>query len=234
MSQDVAPPWTSPRRLAGWVTLAAAGWAVFELTRSPALGSVLIALKFAWEDFRSAVWLWRRDPLPWRRRATASLYLAWGLCKTGAVAFLMSFIFLLFMARNAAPVQAEAITLGTISTTAVAFLLSTLLMTLAIGIAWFAGLKLWLDGGVRRARRHDFWPPTPFCQGRNCPLAALTYSSMAATVPLYVVSVGVAFQFFPRVIRVLPALLLAAPVLLLVLGSLVNADRPEDCWQEDW
>ncbi|MFO0930828.1 MAG: hypothetical protein U0736_27980 [Gemmataceae bacterium] len=79
----------SPRRWAApvsWLTLVAAGWALYELTHSPALATVLICCKFGWEDVRAG-WLWRRPVLA--AAACVALYLAWGVWKTAVIAFLM-------------------------------------------------------------------------------------------------------------------------------------------------
>jgi len=60
-------------------------WVVYELTRQPALGAVAVCLKFGWEDFSAARWLWRRDPDRARGRCCSWLYFAWGLWKTAIV-----------------------------------------------------------------------------------------------------------------------------------------------------
>src|SRR5258708_7431469 len=123
---DIAEPATlAPRRrfVAGWLVLVVAAWVVYELTQSPALGAVLICLKFGWEDLRSARWLLRRDHDPTRRRAMFWLYCSWGLSKTALVAFLMSIGFALVAPRNLVPavfVQVLLAFLGTFLTTLVA------------------------------------------------------------------------------------------------------------------
>ena len=85
-----------------WLALVLIGCVIYELTQSPALGSVLVCLKFGWDDFLTARWLWRRDADRWRRASLFWLYLAWGLWKTAIVAFLMSLAFAL-VARQAGP-----------------------------------------------------------------------------------------------------------------------------------
>ena len=88
----------SPRRWAtpvSWLTLLAGGWALFELTHSPALASVLICCRFGWEDVRAAGWLWRCDPIPWRRGACVALYLAWGVWKMAVIASVIILILLI-------------------------------------------------------------------------------------------------------------------------------------------
>src|SRR5262245_19924297 len=73
-----------------WTGLLAIGWILYELTAQPALGAIAVCLKCGWEDFRTALWLQRRDPDRRRGSACFWLYAANGLCKTAAVAFIMS------------------------------------------------------------------------------------------------------------------------------------------------
>jgi hypothetical protein len=85
------PRW---RRPFTWVTLVAIGWVLYELTARPALGSVAVCIKFGWEDFRTALWLRRRDPYLLRGRACFWLHLASGLFRIASVAGLMSIAFI--------------------------------------------------------------------------------------------------------------------------------------------
>ena len=70
------------------MTLLVVACVLYELTQSPAIGSVLVCAKFGWDDLLTARWLWRSDPLPRRRDACFWIYLAWGFWKTAIVAFL--------------------------------------------------------------------------------------------------------------------------------------------------
>src|SRR5688500_12502652 len=65
-----------------WLWLLLLGFVIYELTAYPALGIGTVCLKFGWEDFRTALWLRRTDPLPARGRACFWLYLSFGLLKT--------------------------------------------------------------------------------------------------------------------------------------------------------
>src|SRR5947209_18895965 len=62
-----------------WTGLLAVGWVLYELTAQPAVGAVAVCLKFGWEDFRTALWLRRRDPDRRRGRACFWLYAGNGL-----------------------------------------------------------------------------------------------------------------------------------------------------------
>ena len=65
-----APRWRMPFGLLGVIAFA---WIVYEATHSPALASFFVALKFAWEDLRTAHWLRRNDLV--RSRASSLFWL---------------------------------------------------------------------------------------------------------------------------------------------------------------
>src|ERR1700733_2601344 len=95
MQEEAVAPRSRWRLPFTWLGLLAVAWVIVELTHQPALGAVAVCLKFGWEDFRTARWLYHTDTQLWRRRSTFWLYLAWGLWKTAVVAFLMSIGFAL-------------------------------------------------------------------------------------------------------------------------------------------
>jgi hypothetical protein len=235
------PPRKAWRLPFGWLTLLALAWVVYELTHSPAIASVLICLKFGWEDFLAARWVWRSDPLPARRRCLFWIYLAWGLWKTATVAFLMSIAFAAVSPPGPLPQavpQALLAFLGTFFTTLAAIGLSTLFTAMAVLTAWLAGVRLWLDTGVHRARRFDFWPPTPFCEGRPNRLGTLVVTALGLVSFLGLIGLlsltpagqrGIVFGLF------LPV---GAPVVIglareLILAK-VRAEHPDECWPEEW
>jgi hypothetical protein len=244
MSEDVfaqSPPSRRRWRLPfGWLGLVLLGCVVYELTQSPALGSVLVCLKFGWEDFLTARWLWRLDEHRWRRAALFWLYLAWGLWKTAIVAFFLSTAFAL-VARQAAPAaipDALRAFAGTFLLTLLCFGLSTLMTFLSFFCAWRGGVRLWLDSAAHRARRLGEWPPTPWCEGRANRLGQLVLTSLAlGLLALIMLLLLVAVPGGPvaRVISI--AATVCAPVALVVSREVVVrhlwAYRPRQCWPEE-
>jgi hypothetical protein len=222
-----------------WLGLLALAVVIIELTHQPALGAIAVCLKFGWEDFLAARWLWRSDPELWRRRSTFWLYLAWGLWKTAAVAFLMSFGFAL-LARGKAPAAAPPGLfefLGTFLTTLVGFTLSGFMTGFAVLFAWFGGVRLWLDRAVHSARRRNCWPPSLLCEGRTNRLGHLLLTALAlGFVAVLIISIAVA-PLIPRnfLAIFLSVVLLPAPVFILVFRDLISrkihADSPYECWQ---
>lgn len=237
---DHDPPRRTWRLPFSWLGLVALAWVVYELTQSPALGAVLVCLKFGWEDFRTARWVWFNDPLAARRRSLFWLFLAWGLWKTALVAFLLSIGFALVARRNplppAAPPQALFAFLGTFLTTLVGFALSALLTHLAVFLAWRGQVRLWLDTAVHRARRHDYWPPTPFCDGRRNCLGQLILTAVVLSVlgTILLLLVLVPRDVAGLLVTTVGALL--APVVVVVGRELIThhvwADSPDECWPE--
>jgi hypothetical protein len=227
----VRPPFT-------WLGLLALAWLLIEITRQPALGAIAVCLKFGWEDFLTARWLYATDPHPARRRSTSWLFLAWGLWKTAVVAFLMSVGFALVAPRNppaALPVALWAF-LGSFLTTLVGFGLSALFTGLAVFAAWRGGVRLWLDSAVHRARRASWWPPGPLCEGRTNRLGRLLLTSLGFTT-LGVLLVLLAASAGPAGSLVAFVLSVAAPVTLLVSRELIArqvwAETPDECWPDE-
>lgn len=215
-----------------WLGLLALGWVVFELTAQPALGVSLVCVKFGWEDFRTAIWLARRDPDLRRGRSTASLYAAWGLWKTAGVAFAMTLAIALFMVPNNPPGDLLSAFLSTFATTLIGFALSSLLTLRAVILAWNGQRAFWLDRAVHSACRENDWPPAWYCEGRVNRFGNLVITSLAVWVcaGLFVVAVfqddGVVF-FVASVV---------CPIGLALLREWIcerlEARTPQECWDD--
>jgi hypothetical protein len=230
-----------------WLSLVALAWLLFELTHNLALGAIAVCLKFGWEDFLTARWLWRNDAHPWRRRSTVWLYVSWGLWKTAVVAFLMTFGFAVVAARQAIPaapampVPLRAF-LVTLLTTLAGFALSTLATVLTVLCAWYGGIRLWLDSAVHRARRAEVWPPALLCEGRPNRLSHLLLTALALSLFTTVMGlIALASQIVGGATLCLVlsfAAPVAGPVMMLLLRDLflrkVGADSPFECWPEEW
>jgi hypothetical protein len=223
-----------------WLGLLFLCFVLYELTKQPALGAIAVCLKFGWDDFLTARWLWRTDPNRRRGVSCLWLYVAWGLWKTALVAFLMSVGFALvapqgWAAGGAALLRSFA---STFLTTLLGFFFSALATFLAVSTAWRGGYRLWLDRAVHRARRHNLWPPSPLCEGRTNRLGQVLLTAIAL-----VTSTGLllALAFAAAALRrwtvvLLPVMLIIAPVVILVikeeLSRRVRARSPYECWGE--
>ncbi len=158
-----ATPWQRHLTLPGLLAL---GWLVFEATSQPALGVVVVCVKFGWNDFVTAYWLRVRDPEPGRGRACFWLYLNSGCLKIGVWAFglyfLLGVIQTLVDAGNPAPQggrkEAEIINNSAVAGM-VAFGLGSLFTLPTMWLAWRTRTKLWLNSALHRARWQGHWPP---------------------------------------------------------------------------
>ena len=92
------------KRLPWWLIGAFAAL-VAELTAHPSIGVVVLCLKFGWNDFQTALWLRRRDPIPLRGRICFWFYAAsslWRICISGfALMFVLAVILGVSAARQA-------------------------------------------------------------------------------------------------------------------------------------
>jgi hypothetical protein len=149
-----------------WPALLLVGWLLYELTERPALAVITICLKFGWEDFRTALWLWRRDPRRGRGWACAFLYVSSGLWKTTATALLLLCAYIIALAvaeglraQPGQPINLEVELMSTFLTGTVGAVLAILTTCLAVELALCCKAKLWLNRQVHWARREDHWPP---------------------------------------------------------------------------
>lgn len=235
------------RRLLIWPTLMALGWLIYELTSQPNLGVVIVCAKFGWNDFRTALWLRRRDPNRRRGWACFCFYLASGLWKMAITAVVAMFA-IGFLAgalekgnQRAGPQQMPPWFPGACLTALIGFLLSTVTTLLALWLGWRHGVRFWLSPSIHRYRRRDIWPPyevdwVPTNQGGRLLLTMLIVIAVPIVVLLTIlpglaivrglgpVGFGVCFVM----------LILAIPVALLTgVGSLKRrfiAVVPWQCW----
>src|SRR5262245_50371075 len=85
-----------------WLTMAgllSVAWLVYEATAQPALAAVVFCLKFGWDDWRIAVWLWRSDPNRGRSHACFWAYVAAGLWRVAITGTVLMFAIAAFLER---------------------------------------------------------------------------------------------------------------------------------------
>ena len=94
LEYDAAQP--KPRSrfafLFSWTGLLMLGWLIYELTAQAALGVMALCVKFGWEDFCTAVWLRRKDPIRSRAKVGFWMYLASGLWKSAVTGIVLAMI----------------------------------------------------------------------------------------------------------------------------------------------
>jgi hypothetical protein len=233
------------------------GLVLYELTAQPALGVAAICLKFGWEDFATAIWLRRTDPDARRASACFWLYLASGLWKAAITASIMIFAFAFLKgmqgprAPGPQPGGMPPQVVGAILTALGGYVLSGLTTVVAVVIAWWGGVKLWLDSEVHRSRRGNYWPPAEDADHRANQAGRLVVTALILLVvpTLMATVVGlIAAMAPPPGVRWEPWLVLLAlgisvvgmvggPASILftrdLLAHRVMAARPSECWGED-
>ena len=222
------------------------GFLIYELTTYPALGVGTVCLKFGWEDFRTALWLRRTDPLPARARACFWLYMSFGLLKTA----ITGGILMLVCATFAAPVpnqqanligNAPSVEFVVAGMTAMgAFMFSALSTCIAMFKAWRGRFKLWLSYTVHIARRQDCWPPPDLSPQIPNQARAILLAAIIAIGTLICLSLVPLLLFIGQVVNpvlstcCVVAMLIVVPILLFSIAGYVSrglAARPSDCWE---
>jgi hypothetical protein len=182
-----------------WGVLLTTAVVVYELTTQPALAGLALALKAGLRDFRTALWLRLRDPIPSRGAAQSWLFVCTGTGLTCLAAFVILLalggILAGFGLRPRAAVGEFA--KGCALTLVGAFAVSVLAGVWAAVRAWAGGHRLWVSPGVHDWRRAGRFPPRPVEANSFGPVLALT-------------ACGVLFGLLPAVYAVLAKLAPAA------------------------
>ena len=155
-----------------WWLILTVAVVVTELTTHPSVGVTVLCLKFGWSDFRTALWLHRRDPNRRRGAVCSWFYLSSGLWRVFLWSFALMLITIMFLiateppqvraARrlNAGPAPAPEMVTCLVMCLA-SFAAATMLTVLAIAFAWRGRIKVWISGTVSHSRQLNEWPPRP-------------------------------------------------------------------------
>ena len=153
-----------------WTGLFLVGWLLYELA-SPTeafLGVTIFCCKLGWDDFRTAVWLRSKDPVPARGKIELWIYIASGLWRIALAAFVIMAV-LTFLAAGAGGPQKQATDLlAEAGLTALAgFTICALATMRALGLAVWYRRKLWLHPAIHETRKDNCWPPIPLSTARG-------------------------------------------------------------------
>ena len=86
-----------------WWLILTVAFVVTELTAHPAIGVGVLCLKFGWDDFRTALWLRRRDPNRRRGAVCSWFYLSSGLWRVFLWSFALMLVAILFLMATEPP-----------------------------------------------------------------------------------------------------------------------------------
>jgi hypothetical protein len=255
---DTDPDTTRPGRSRfglrlNWLTMGLICMLVYEVTAMPELGAAMACIKFGWDDFRSARWLRRTDPVRPRARACYWLYLAAGLWKAAATGVLIFFLVVFLTgAMQAQQPQGNPppddgpppMLFGAFLVSFFGFGFSTLASYMAVWHACRSNTKLWLNSAVHRAREEHQWPPLygQVNQAGKLFVTAMfvtTFVLVPMAVTLLIAGLEAALGPIGRgagaAVGILTGLfVIISPVAILSLRGrlyqLVLADSPEQCW----
>jgi hypothetical protein len=224
-----------------------AAWLVFELTASDPLAAVAFCSKLGWDDWLTAIWLFRRDPRRCRAVVCAWFFIASGLWKTTVSSFVAMLGLIAIHAGQGPPAQPPEAFGAVVLSLFISFGSSSLLTFAASWLAFKRNTRAWVESRVHRARRDDAWPPTAYCQFNRLDfllvtsLIAVGTPAMLAAVLGFGALVSSWTEGAPAVQAVSLTVLVSIGVLGLItaifaLGSLigrhVTALTPEGCWGE--
>lgn len=143
----------------------------------PAIGVVVFCLKLGWDDFRTALWLRRRDPVHSRGAICSCFYLSsglWRVCASSLALMLVAIATFAFFvpkqpdqwpagqppppdADTEMPPQMMMCMIVWLSS----FATATMLTVVATLFALRRRMKIWISRSVSDSRRDNQWPPRP-------------------------------------------------------------------------
>lgn len=230
-----------------WPMLLMFAWLAFELTTNATLSLVLACMKFGWNDWQTAWWLWKSDTQRTRARACTAFYLASGIWKTAVVPLLVagiiSIIWALYSPNAMRPNHPGTIQLqNALLVGGCAITLLICLVAVATVLSLIARWRIWVHHDLHLSRRQDQWPPKfyPGTSSRDNHARLIVMTSFIALVligPIFTLAV------FSRVAipQALQPLLSLAVVFgypiftvmtLSYLRHAVFAESPWECWPE--
>lgn len=161
-----------------WWLILTVAVVVTELTAHPSVGVTVLCMKFGWSDFRTALWLRRRDPNHGRGAVCSWFYFSSGVWRVCAWSFALMFITVMFGAAigilqqpgRGAPQNGNALPPIEMMTCMIVWLVSAAIATILTVIAgikaWRHRTKVWISGSIAESRKRNEWPPRPVHHGR--------------------------------------------------------------------
>jgi hypothetical protein len=170
-AEDESRARAATRRAVPWVVLGIVAAVLLELFAHPLLALSVFSLKFALNDFLTAGWLLRGDPVRARGRTCAVLYAAAGFWKALVInyaIFTAAIAYTLLTGRPAWPQPAPGVPAPNFAAdgltvwagpTLLGYVITAVLGLIAWGMAASRKQRLWLGPAANVARREGLWPP---------------------------------------------------------------------------
>ncbi len=217
-----------------WWLLAALAFALIELKAKPAVGVIVLCLRFGFNDWRTAGWLCRTDPQPQRARTIWWFLVGSGLLRIFVIAVLVYPLLCAICAGlGFKPTRQEvrvSITLGLIG-----ILLSLVVTHIGALLANRRGVKVWINRQLHVSRDRNEWPP--YLDSPNQLKSIIGASSLpaigAAMFGLLVLIGGTIAQQLP--VAMIGSLMTVVSAIILinhqVLLRRIVAKSPDECWR---
>lgn len=242
------------RRMPWWL-IGSIAFAIAELTTHPAIGIVVLCLKFGWNDFLLGLWLRRRDPDRKRGAVCSWFYWALGLWRVGMWSFILlfSFAFVVFgLLEQHVGKGRDPIELGYCATIMFGSVMLGLGTTF-IGMwrGWRTRQRVWLSSTIYESYKLREWPPV---SGAGAPnllkrivimTGCMTFVAVLPAIAVGVVALLKAAQVQPGAQNADAGALGAvvgagvpiggAVVVLWICSAILKrleAGRPDQCWAE--
>ena len=231
----------------GWPVMLFLGWLVFELTADEALSSVVTCAKLGWNDWLTARWLRRTDPVCARGSACAWFMRALAISKVAIAATVVTVLIVWIEAAvNGGPPEPTRAFISMIVVAFVGLLLAALLTSFAVLGSLRSGHRIWVDSALKWSRWHNVWPPTSNFRRNHAAILILS----ALVIWLFPFAFATFFAIW-AVIDLLQPLGPIAEICLVVIGfgvmvcfpmamrmardaltRRVEASSPWDCWPD--
>lgn len=225
--------------------LLALAWLLFELTANATLCVFVACLKFGWQDFRTAIWLMRTDPVRPRGKSGFWFYLSSGIWKTAIVPILAVFIIgILWGLFASRAFGANEAILRQIHAAMKVGVGASAILVIVVGIAalttWRNDLRMWVHHDLHHSRRENVWPPEwpyPLWKHDNRGRAILATALIVLTITLPAVLFPFAVMLAPGAeITVVLGIVFGVPIgaafSYALLRERIFAITPEQCWPE--
>lgn len=223
-----------------WLFIVLIVWALLDLTLDASITSMLVCLRFGWNDWLSSRWLRKRDPLRTRAACCAWFYLSSAFWKVAAASVAAMFLLLIIETVLFGRQEPGRDWLLMACESGVAFILAVLLTTWGAITAWWHAHRIWVNAEVSRSRLVDLWPPFGPMQD-NAVSKLVTMALIVWFVPLSIVTIVIAFSAVPRQTEGWATIvsmggMIGSAVILLMLRNFicrrVAAQSPHGCWPE--
>ena len=207
-----------------WGVMLPVGWLIYELTAQPSFAIVVACARFGWNDFLTAHWLLRTDPVRGRGKTCFWFYIASGLWKITVAAFVITGTILILavsFAKNGKFVAPRG--LRDVGLTAlIGITLLAIVPLIGVMHARIYRIKVWVDSSIHEYRRHNVWPPQ--ASGFNATMGLLFPALLVPVVLTALITIHLG-------IWSLLACVFGEGLYLWMLFRSVAAHEPADCWE---